>query len=120
MITRDRNGMRLSRAVAKAQGRGAFLFLSDRQISDVEVSFWGASRFVGAAVALAATIGIGSWLDAWPGSWLSLITSPLTAIFTLGLPLFPGGALLFLTAIYNIAMANAAKHWPTWSMATAA
>jgi hypothetical protein len=60
-----------------------------------------------------ATLIVGIKLGAFDDSLTGYVTSPLQAIFGLGLPLFSGGTFIIFQGLLNRVMAEKSKSWPT-------
>jgi len=70
------------------------------------------ARIVGPIVVLIVTAIAGARLGAFDRSLSAPVTSPLAAIFFLGLSLFPFGTFLILQGLLARVLARQSKYWP--------
>src|ERR1700674_1283489 len=110
-------------------GVGGCVCLSRLQVANHKIGPWPSERYSMAldtkahllriarglfpVIVFFATLIVGIKLGAFDDSLAGYVTSPLQAIFGLGLPLFSGGTFIIFQGLLNRVMAKKSKSWPT-------
>jgi Protein of unknown function (DUF3592) len=80
---------------------------------DTKAHLFRLARGLFPVIVFLATLIVGIKLGAFDDSLAGYVTSPLQAIFGLGLPLFSGSTFMIFQGLLNQVMAEKSKSWPT-------